>query len=640
MTAGTIGAVACVILPHATALVGGRAAVMVVTNGLAGRGPTTCPWPRHPARWPKRPPWPGCGPVPARRRGSASSSCRCTAAGWPCATAPTPRCSVPTSSGCWAPSGTWPELALERVRLTGVERESRQALLERQHELAQAQQLAHIGSWQWRLGEDAITWSDELYRIFGLEPGERPVNFEWFMARIHADDRDAVRQEVDRALADRGNYMAEYRIVLRSGRVCWLHSRGQVMLDAAGDAAGFRGVCQEVTEQRQARDELLSRARQQAAVARLGQRALIEVDVAALMQEACALVADVLGIHHAKVFELVEGGQQLLLRAGVGWRPGLVGHFRLDLEQSSHATFTLASAEPVVVEDLRQAETRFAISPLLLEHEVKSGMSVVIPGQSDRSAFWAPTLDPAAFVLGGEVDFLQAVANVLGTVIERRRSDDQLAHQALHDPLTGLPNRSLLIDRLAQALARSDAQWQSTVAVLFLDVDRFKLINDGMDHSAGDAVLIETATRLSGAMRPGDTVARFGGDEFVVVTEEATDEALGRGDRPATPCQRHGGGRRATQPMQVTVSIGVVVADAAAPTRLRCFVTPTPPCTRPRSAGAPGSSCSTRACDGAGDRTAGDSKRALRQAIDADELRVVYQPDRRLTTGPWSAWRP
>jgi len=104
------------------------------------------------------------------------------------------------------------------------------------------------------------------------------------------------------------------------------------------------------------------------------------------------------------------------------------------------------------------------------------------------------------------------------TIARRRELEAELAHQALHDPLTGLPNRTLLIDRLNQALARHQRAG-GLVVVAFMDLDRFKLVNDSKGHPVGDALLVALARRLEGALRAVDTVARFGGDEFVMVSE-------------------------------------------------------------------------------------------------------------------------
>jgi diguanylate cyclase (GGDEF)-like protein/PAS domain S-box-containing protein len=108
-------------------------------------------------------------------------------------------------------------------------------------------------------------------------------------------------------------------------------------------------------------------------------------------------------------------------------------------------------------------------------------------------------------------------------VTERRELRERLAHAAIHDPLTTLPNRLLFMDRLEVALSRA-GRIHGRAAVIFLDLDGFKLVNDSMGHAAGDELLKAVAERLRAAMRPSDTVARFGGDEFVVLCEEITEE--------------------------------------------------------------------------------------------------------------------
>ena len=110
-------------------------------------------------------------------------------------------------------------------------------------------------------------------------------------------------------------------------------------------------------------------------------------------------------------------------------------------------------------------------------------------------------------------------ASTLREVTERKALEDELAHQAFHDSLTGLANRSLLLDRVEHALARRPVDEPSGLALLFLDLDDFKTINDGLGHEAGDTILRMVAARIKTSLRPGDTAARLGGDEFAVLLE-------------------------------------------------------------------------------------------------------------------------
>ena len=138
----------------------------------------------------------------------------------------------------------------------------------------------------------------------------------------------------------------------------------------------------------------------------------------------------------------------------------------------------------------------------------------------DGALRWFDSHARGVFEDGVLVRRVGAVADITEIV----QAQDQLSHDALHDSLTGLPNRALLLDRLGAAMLRSERQARE-IAVLFCDLDGFKAVNDTAGHAAGDMLLIETARRLRDVVREGDTVARVGGDEFVLIIEPWTRTA-------------------------------------------------------------------------------------------------------------------
>jgi diguanylate cyclase (GGDEF)-like protein len=140
---------------------------------------------------------------------------------------------------------------------------------------------------------------------------------------------------------------------------------------------------------------------------------------------------------------------------------------------------------------------------------------------------WAPSLlsGSSAMTIGflGAIVFGIAIRMAGATGEDRERAEAQLAHQARHEPLTGLLNRQLLVDRLTHAIDLLGRRGPDRPAVMFLDVDRFKLVNDTFGHQTGDELLIQIASRLQTVVRTTDTLARFGGDEFVILCEDAGD---------------------------------------------------------------------------------------------------------------------
>ncbi len=206
-----------------------------------------------------------------------------------------------------------------------------------------------------------------------------------------------------------------------------------------------------------------------------------------------------------------------------------------------------------------EAETRFDTGSMSAAN-FRSGLAIPIAGSS---GVWGSLVvhsrEPHEFC-DREVSFLDAVAGVLSTAIGRLALDRQLIERSLHDSLTGLANRALAYTRIEEALARAQDTARA-VALLLLDIDDFKIINDSLGHDAGDRALVRFAHRLRAAAREGDTVARLGGDEFLIICEgvdsidHAEDLARHITGSIAAPLSSVG------TPVPLSASIGIAVSD-------------------------------------------------------------------------------
>jgi PAS domain S-box-containing protein len=300
----------------------------------------------------------------------------------------------------------------------------------REQELREAQRLAHVGSWWWDPTSDSVVWSAGLSTIARRDPMLAPPGYRESLgfytpqssARLDAAIQSAVHTGAPYQLDD-------LEMLCADGAIRSVTGRGEAERDSTGGVIVVRGTVHDITERRQAENEIRLLARLQAVVAEIGQQALRSDHSAKVLDETVALVAHTLNVEYCKVLELLPDGKALLLRSGVGWKAGLVGHGTVGAGMDSQAGYTLLSDQPVIVEDLT-TETRFSGSPLLHEHNVVSGMSVVVPTtEGPYGVLGVHTRTRRAFS-PDEVNFLKAVANVLGMMIERERAEQALQRSA------------------------------------------------------------------------------------------------------------------------------------------------------------------------------------------------------------------
>ena len=349
---------------------------------------------------------------------------------------------------------------------------------------------------------------------------------------------------------------------------------------------------------------------------------------------------------------LLDAERRALLRSEAALRASEARH-RAVVDSASDAIVTVTQAGVIELFN-RGAERIFSYAAAeVIGQPFGLLMPDRLPGVRDTIAHYLATpselavhgrrLELAARRKGGEefpielsVTAIQAGAATLFTSIirditERKAFEDQLAHQASHDPLTNLPNRALFTDRLSHALARA-ARRQGIVAVLFLDLDGFKVVNDSLGHDIGDHLLIAVAERLGGCLRPEDSVARLGGDEFTVLLEDLGDarDAARVAERiiAALRAPFAIGGREVV----ISASIGIAHGAGDREQAIDLWRNADIAMYRAKQAGKGGYEVFDRRMGHqAVERLALEAD--LRRAIERGEFRLVYQPKVELATG-------
>jgi len=473
-------------------------------------------------------------------------------------------------SGDAARSPREEELTAQVTTLRKVEAELRSTT----RRLAEAEQLARVGSWEWDIPNNRVEWSDQLFRIYGLEPQSITPSYEAFLGYVHPDDREAVDARNHKAFADHQPFEDIKRVVRADGGEILMRTQGEVVCDADGAPIRMIGVCEDVTA-----EERASRAR--------------------------AELASIVASSGDAIYSVDMRGNV------VSWNPAAEQLYGTSAEQML--------GRPPADDDVRIALLRVLAGDGVLRFETQQARRGASPVDV------ALTISPITAVEGA----VTGVSVITRDVSERRRLERQLRHLADHDALTGLINRRHFEERLAERVAEA-GRYGVTGAVLAIDLDSFKEVNDGHGHGAGDAVIRSIALCLQDRLRETDIIARLGGDEFaVILTHTAPAEARSVASELLEAVRRHAvviDGRI----LRTTASIGVALFDADATSGDDVLAAADRAMYAAKDAGR---NCVVTEVPAAGGTPRRGRARQLREALEQDRLRLHLQPILELSSG-------
>jgi diguanylate cyclase (GGDEF)-like protein/PAS domain S-box-containing protein len=354
------------------------------------------------------------------------------------------------------------------------------ALLGARELIDEVQKLSMLGGWKYDCSTRRVSWTDEVYRIHGVGKEHDPDDAESNRRFYSAEDALTVRTAFKRAVNNGVPYDLDLRVTRLDGQRIWVRITGVPRIDD-GRVVSVTGYIIDITERKQSETALQESERllrESQSVAGLGSYVL-DVPTGSWMS--------------SDVFDRIFGIDQSHERTVEAWE-----------------TF-LHPDDRAMMADYFRSEVLGQGLPFDKEYRIIR--------QDDGALRWVHGLGKL------ELDDQGRPVKMHGTIqdiTERKAATEQIEHLAFYDPLTDLPNRRLMLDRLEQALT-SSARRHRYGALMLIDLDNFKTLNDTLGHNIGDKLLVEVASRISACIRLGDTVARLGGDEFVVVLQDLDD---------------------------------------------------------------------------------------------------------------------
>ena len=346
--------------------------------------------------------------------------------------------------------------------------------------LATTERIAHIGGWEWDLRSDVLHWSEETFRIFGRDPRTHAPNVADFVSCIHPDDRVRVREAMDQSIKGDRPYDLEFRIERLDGSERVLRAQAEISRDDSGKAERMIGTTQDITEQK---------------VIEKGLRFANALFIAQIESSPDGI--------------LVVGADRRI----VSYNRKFVELWRLPKEVEQLRSDARAVAW--VIDSLKDPTAFISRLDDLYAHPSHCSYEEIELKDGRIFERHSSPLPIAADEGPGRIFFFRDIS-------ARKAAEEGVARMALHDGLTGLANRQAFVVSVQQSIALA-RRGGKHFALLYLDLDHFKDVNDTLGHPAGDLLLREAARRLRATVREPDLVARFGGDEFAVIESEVTE---------------------------------------------------------------------------------------------------------------------
>ena len=396
--------------------------------------------------------------------------------------------------------------------------------------LATAQQIAHLGSWERQIATNTVSWSDEVFRIFGEQPQSFQPTDETYRSYITPEEYAKVQAAIAEAIENKKPFEVELKIIQKDGAIRYARELGYVSFNQSGEPTHMVGTILDITKIRHS--ERLEKARfEQVQRFQDALREWSRVDyknIEEALRRATEITSQTLDVDRVSIW--LYNADRTAIRCEMLYLAS-TGKFEtgMELNQDDFPEYfkTLRSGKLMAIDDARNdirtsAFTHVYLEPLDIVSMLHAPIfyhgdvvGVVCHEQVGLKREWSSQEQEFASTISKSVS--------LSLEVERRREiEKQLEHQAYHDALTNLPNRSLFLDRLDQAIKQAH-RTHNKLAVLFMDLDNFKEINDSLGHAAGDQVLAYIANKLRDNLREIDTIARLGGDEFTLIINSIED---------------------------------------------------------------------------------------------------------------------